>query len=304
MTEGSCLPRSGRSGFSLVGNAGSGYRVQALFQNLLGITEAAKPDGTLAYILGESTASFRILETRTRNTSRATDSFEVPDADIVSHIKFTIESTLSVPPEAPAGAQAQLLGMEIVKAPFPLRGTLAAHRTYVPGGQQGKDKELRQLHVSRDLRFDLPEVPFFHGQPYVLKRLLHNYIPVAGSEELPLIEDEQQVWPDGMVLQQVLTRDGDLKSFALKGTMILPESGSRQPINFDRRVNLVTDTATMTIRNLDGIVVEFRYGKGKIFASGEIREARGRLLARLQAASGDKVKMTFEDGGTETIEIK
>jgi hypothetical protein len=291
-------------GFSLVGNAGSGFRIQAHFQNLLAMSEGAKPDGTFAYFLAESTASFRILETRTRNTSKATDSFGVPDADIVSHIKAAIESTLSVPTEAPPGAQAHLLGMEILKAPFPIRGTFAAHRIYLPGGQQGKDKELRQLHVSRDLRFDLPEVPFIHGQPFVLKKLMHNYLQVPGSDDLPLIEDEQQVWPDGMVLQQVLTRDADLKGFALKGTMILPESGNRQPINFDRRVNLATDTATMTIRNLDGIVVEFRYGKGKVFASGEIREARGRLLARLQAASGDTVKMTFEDGSAETIPIK
>ncbi|MBM3268680.1 MAG: hypothetical protein FJZ01_13625 [Candidatus Sericytochromatia bacterium] len=291
-------------GFALVGGPGAGYRVQAIYQNLLAVSESAKPEGTFGYFLAESTASFRIVETRTRNRATASGSFDVPDADIVSHVRATVESTLSVPAEAPPGAQAHLLGMELVKAPFPLRGTVATQRVYVPGSGGGRDRELRQVQTSRDLRFELPEVPGVHGQPFVLKKLMYNYMPVPGADDLPLVEDEQQVWPDGMVLQQVLTRDADLRGFSLKGTMILPESGNRQPINFDRRVNLATDAATTTIRNLDGIVVEFRYGKGKVFAAGEIREARGRLLARLQPAGGDRVKLTFEDGKSETIEIK
>jgi hypothetical protein len=245
-----------------------------------------------------------MLETRTRNRAVATGSFDVPDDDVVAHLAITVEATESPPPDAPPSARSHRLQMEIVKAPFPLRGTLVNKRTYFPAPEGGRERDWRQIQFSRDIRFDLPGVPSVHGHPFVIKKVLSQYLPQAQGDDIPLVEDEQQVWPDGMVLQQVLTRNGDLRGFQLKGPMILPESGKRQPINFERRVDLAADTANMVIRTLDGIVLDFKYGPKQVFASGEIRDARGAVLGTLKPIGPDQMVLTFPDGATESVAVQ
>ncbi len=293
-------------GFKLVGNSGATYRTQALLTGVTIQSETQQPDNSWTYLLAESTSSFmfafQLVAATSRNQATATGSFEVPDQHITKHFRVGLEATESVPAEAPAGTLAQRLRIALIKDAIPLRGEALMRRVYFPAATGAKDHDWRKITTSLDLRFEMPGVPSVHGQPFVIKKIESNFIAQAQGDDLPLLEDEQQVWPDGMVLQQVLSRQGDLKGFTLKGTLILPDA-KRTPINFERRVDLAQDTAMTTLRTLDGIVLELRYGTAQVFQRGELRDARDNVLGTIKAVSANETWLTYPDGATESIKV-
>ncbi|MBI6546875.1 MAG: hypothetical protein HY692_08780 [Cyanobacteria bacterium NC_groundwater_1444_Ag_S-0.65um_54_12] len=294
-------------GYRLSANQPKSYRVMALFSDLLMVNEASSSNGNWNYGLLEDSSHFRMLETRSRNQATATGSFNVPDEDVINHLRITVEATGTPPIDAPSGTMAMRGQLEFIQVPFPLRGSVSISRVFFPAQDGNKEREWKQTWISRELRFDTRDVPSLNGQPLVIKKIMSNYLPQPGRDDIPLLEDEQQVWPDGMVLQQVTTRASDLKAFKLKGTMIMSDA-NRTPINFERQVALASDSitverATMIVRNLDGVVLEFHYGTNQVFENGQIRDARGTHYASLQATGQDQVLVTYANGATESIKI-
>ncbi|MBI6545468.1 MAG: hypothetical protein HY692_01660 [Cyanobacteria bacterium NC_groundwater_1444_Ag_S-0.65um_54_12] len=290
-------------GYQLISNNSNAYRTMALFSNLLVLSEAPLPDGTWTYGLLEDPTHYRSIVSRTRNRATATGSLDVPDADIMRHHRISAEATRSTPADAPPGTLARRMELEIIADPAPIRGTVTIDRVYFPEVPGGREREWRTIQTSKDLRFDLPAVPALSGQPFVIRKILTGYLPQVQGDDLALVEDEQQLWPDGMVLQQVTSKEATLKAFTQRGTIILPDA-ARTPVNFERRFDIAADTATQIIRTLAGIAIEFRYGPGHVFRNGEIRTAGGTELATLKAASANAVLLTYSNGATESVNIE
>lgn len=288
-------------GFQIIGSKLSSYRSQALLQGII-LSERQGPDMSWNYFVLGSPTNFLVLKSTTRNRATATGSVDIPDQDIIELFKLSLIATESTPPEAPSGTSAHRLQVEFVKSTLPFRGNAQVRRIFFPGIAGAKDRDWRKITTSLDLQFDLPGISSLNGQPFVFKKIESNFLSNPQGDDLPFLEDEQQVWPDGMVLQQVLTRRPDLSGFSVKGTMILPDE-KRTPINFERTVDLAGDTAASVIRTLDGIVIELHYGAKRVFSKGQVRVALGGHLAEIRAIRANEAWLVFPDGATESIHI-
>jgi hypothetical protein len=308
------LLKDGADGFALADGEARHYGTQFLTKPVHAV-ETQRFDGLWAYDLAESPETFRQLHASERATT-GDDGYFVPDAAIVRNIAFTIERELPVPADAPAGAKAMRVGVDIVTDPVPVKGTFVVDRVYLPGGLGRRDREVAQQQTSRELRFDVPALPALHGKPFVIKRSLARYIPIptglspaqtehlqTASEDVALSVAEEQVWPDGTVIQHQTHVADDLTKVGSKGTIILSDD-DRTPLAFERAIDLSGGTSVTVLKFLDGLRVVLIYDKAGILTAGRVEaDGKGNPIGAVKAKSATVAALTLAGGVTREVRL-
>ncbi|MBM3268011.1 MAG: hypothetical protein FJZ01_10225 [Candidatus Sericytochromatia bacterium] len=308
------LLKDAADGFALADAKSRPYGVQFLAKPVDAV-ETRRADGLWNYEIVESPTAFRLLQTAEPAT-RSAEGFFVPDERIVRNLAFTVERELPVPPEAPAGAKAMRVGVEIAADPSPIRGTLGVDRVYLPGQGGARDREIAQQHVSRNLRFHAPGLAALHDKPFVIKRFMARYIPIptaltdlqarhlqVANEDVPLTLAEEQVWPDGTVVQHQTHVADDLGKIGSKGTIIMADA-ARTPLVFERAIDLVAGTSVTVLRFLTGETVVLAYDKGGRLAAGRVEADGGRkILGSITAKTNGVATLTLADGTSRDIRL-
>jgi len=308
------LLKDGADGFALADSKDRRYGAQFLAKPIHAV-ETRRFDGLWAYDLAESPKTFRRLHA-SEQAARGEDGFFVSDAAIVRNIAFTVEGDLPVPADAPSGAMAMRVGVDIVADPVPVKGTLVVGRVYLPGDNGGRDRELTQQQTSRELRFDLPAFPALHGKSFVIKRSLARHIPVpagltpaqtahlqTASDDVALSVAEEQVWPDGTVIQHQTHVADDLTKVGSKGTLILADP-ARTPLAFERAINLSAGTSVTILRFLDGVKVVLFYDKAGLLSGGRVEaEGQRKPIGAVKAKDSKAAALTLAGGITREIRL-
>ncbi len=279
----------------------------------LDVVESRRFDGLWSYDLLEDATHFRKLHTTVR-ADRNGKVFNVADSAIVRNWRASVEQNLPLPADAPAGSRAMRVGIEVLADPMPLRGAFVVDRLYQPGQGGKRDREIAQLQISRDLRFNTPSVPTLHGQALVIKRTLARFVPVPTGlttiqarhlpitfEDVPLSMSEEQVWPGGTVIQQDAAVADNLKILAHRGTIIAGDA-NRSTLRFERIVDLVSGSSRTVIRTFDGFAVILVYNVNGVLVEGKLEAAGGRVVGTVTAAAG-KARLALIDGATRQVSL-
>lgn len=303
------LLRDVMDGYKLVANNSAAYRVMFTLSDVPELQTGQDPTtGRFFYqAIGPQPPNNQpgVIFVESRSPNRAVGkNVDVPDESIISVKRIIFESREPNPPGYPAGTELVRQGVEILADEAPLRGSYALEQVVRSGEQVRPDKPipiLSELEFSRDLRFKVP-IPFLKDKPMIYKRFSTDFFFVPNGKIEARVVDEQRIWPDGQVLQQVITREPEKGKERQKGTMILPDK-NRTPVNFERDIDYAQEKVVSTTRTLAGISIVAQYSRG-VFKEGEIKEtASGKGVATLKPLSLNKIQLTYPTGTTESVSL-